>query len=370
MRLQNCLIRFLEMVLASERLNYWLVVIASWGKKYWGDLIAGVIAFLIPFLITWALKGVGDIVAITSFFGLIVLLFILLLSYDPVFLWLVKLWRKTKFSSPIKIGILDGYLDTLKTGKTPTQPFTQYSPQDWFNELSSIEGFDVNWIVATEISDQFDIILNPFGEVYPEIDKPNLSTLHQIRKFVEDGGIFVNVAGLAFYYAWDGQKEDLSGPLYQTYKVTRLPGILSRVVLPKASHLRDCSLYKFFGIRTTFFDATILSVTEITDNFFEGLANIGGFDKVKEFRSTYRSDKKESILIPILKASHKITVSVEKLKTKYIDFDCYPISAVNYGKGYLLLNGMALEKSRPQDFKKAIESIKSIAHKLNFKGFL
>ena len=77
MRLQNCLIRFLEMVLASERLNYWLVVIASWGKKYRGDLIAGVIAFLIPFLITWALKGVGDIVAITSFFGLIVLLFIL-----------------------------------------------------------------------------------------------------------------------------------------------------------------------------------------------------------------------------------------------------------------------------------------------------
>ena len=63
-------------------------------------------------------------------------------------------------------------------------------------------------------------------------------------------------------------------------------------------------------------------------------------------------------------------VSVEKSQKKYIDFDCYPISAVNYGKGYLLLNGMALEKSRPQDFKKVIESIKCIVYKLNFKGFL
>lgn len=351
-------------------LKYWLVVIAGWGKKYRGDFIAGAIAFLVPFLITWAVKGPGDIVAITSLFGLAVLFFILFLGCDRVSSWLIKRWRKTKFASPIKIGILNGYLDESKTGKTPTQPYTQYSPQVWFDELSSVESFDVDWVVATEISDSFDIILNPFGEVYPEIDKPNLATLRLIRKFVKNGGIFVNVAGLAFYYVWDGQKEDLSGPLYETYQVTRLPGILSRVVLPRASHLRDCSLYRFFGIRTTFFNATILPVTAIPDKFFKGLANIGGVNEVKEFRSAYRSVTRESTLLPILKASHKITVIVEESKKKQIDFDCYPISAVEYGMGYLLLNGMSLEKSRPQDFQKALESTKSVAKKLNSEGLL
>jgi len=351
-------------------LRYWLVVVASWGKKYRGDFIAGAIAFLVPFLITWAMKGLGDIVAITSLIGLLVVISILFLGFESVFFWLIKWWRRTKFAFPIKIGVLNGYLDENKTGKIPNQPYTQYSPQIWYDELSSVEGFDVDWAVATEISDKFDIIVNPFGEIYPEIDKPNLTTLRQIRKFVKNGGVFVNVAGLAFYYVWDSQKDDLSGPLYETYQVTRLPGILLRVVLPKASHLRDCSLYKFFGIRTTFFDPTVLSVTSIPDKYFEALANIGGLNDVKEFRSTYRSVTQESTLIPLIKASHKITVIVEESKKKQIDFDCYPISAVMCGKGYLLLNGMALETSRPEDFQKALESIKCVVKKLSSEGFL
>lgn len=351
-------------------MRYWFVVVASWGKEYRGDFIAGAIAFLVPLLITSSINGLQDIVAITSLVGLLSVSTILILGFESVFSWLVKWWRKSKFDSLIKIGVLNGYLDEHKTGKLPSNYYTKYNPRDWYDELSSIKGFDVDWAVATEISDNFDIIINPFGETYPEIDKPNLSTLRNIRTFVKNGGIFVNVAGLAFYYVWDGQKEDLSGPLYETYQVTRLPGVLWRIVLPRASHLRDCSLYGFFGVRTTFSSSAILSVTPVSDRFFKGLSSVGGVKDVNEFRSAYRSDKEEATLIPLLKSSQKITVIVEGGKKKQMDFDCYPIAAVKYGKGYLLLNGMALEKSRPEDFQKVLEAIKCVAKKLNSVGFL
>ena len=77
--------------------------------------------------------------------------------------------------------------------------------------------------------------------------------------------------------------------------------------------------------------------------------------KVKEFRSAYRSKSEEFMLIPLLKTAHKIPTRKE-FKKKTLDFDCYPIAAVKYGYGYLLLNGFKLEKSRPEDFQKIVES--------------
>jgi len=356
-------------------LQYLLVVIAGWGKKYRGDFIAGWIAFLVPFLITLAIKGLLDPVAVSSLTGLIFISVILILSNENIFFWLVKWWRRAKFNSPITIGILDGDLHSTQSGKLPPSPFTDYQPKEWFDELSSIEGFDVYWASVTEISDKFDVIVNPFGELYPEVDKANLITLRQIAEFVKKGGVFMNVAGLAFYYVWDGKKQDLSGPLFETYKIDPKTLVLHRIVSTKSVHLRDCSLFQYFGIRTTMFGPTILSVEPVSDDFFNHLDGVGGKKQVKEFRSAYRSENAAATLIPLLKASHNLVSIVQDEKgktvsTKQVDFDCYPIAAVNYGKGYLLLNGMALEKSRPVDFQKALEAIKCVAKKLNSEGFL
>ena len=116
--------------------------VAAWGKKYRGDFIAGWIAFLVPFLITLAINGPNDLVAKTSLCGLIFVTIILILSYDSIFSLLVRWWRKSKFDSPIKIGVLNGYLNANKIGKPPSRPFTDYDPTDWFNSLSSIKGFN------------------------------------------------------------------------------------------------------------------------------------------------------------------------------------------------------------------------------------
>lgn len=343
-----------------------LLKLASWGRRYKGDFIAGAIAFLIPFLIGWTIKGIEDIVTLTSLFGFIIVLLPLMLSNEMCFNFLSKHFMIAKFQYPIKIGVLNGYLGKGRTGKLPGRPYTDYEPLAWYDAFLSQSKVKVEWIFADQISNKYDIVINPFGEMYPEINKPNLLTLRKIVHYVQNGGVFVNVAGLAFYYLWDGYKQDLTGPLYETYRIKNIPGLLERIILLKTSHLLDSWLYKQFGIRTTFFNHSIVDVRPILDEYFKDLHAVGNETKVKEFRSAFRSEKDESILTPLLKAEYRIKVQEEK----EISFECYPIAAVKYGEGYLVLNGMKLEKTRPQDFQKAVEAIRCIFRKLNSKGTL
>jgi hypothetical protein len=341
-----------------------LVELASWGRKYRGDFIAGFIAFLVPFLITLALKGFYDVVTLTSLVGLLSLLLLLMLGYNKVFHLILKSWTKDKFCFPIKVGILNGCVFNEKETKLPNSPFTDYTPQDWYEAISLDKNFTINWILAKQICDKFDIIINPFGEEYPETDKPNHGTLRQIVKFVKNGGVFVNVAGLAFYYSWDGENEDITGPLYETYELDSVPGLLQQKVLLKTSTLMDSSLYRYFGVKTTFFQESVIAVRSVTDEFFSHLASVGGDSTVKEFRSAYRSEKEDAYLKPLLKADYPIQTPQPS------KFGCYPISALKFGKGHLLLCGLKLEKARGHDFEKEVEAICAVARKLSSKGEL
>lgn len=50
---------------------------------------------------------------------------------------------------------------------------------------------------------KFPIIINPYGGVYPEENISSLKSLDEIFYYVRDGGIFVNVADIPFYYAYE-----------------------------------------------------------------------------------------------------------------------------------------------------------------------
>lgn len=351
------------------------MLIVGCGKRYRGDFIAGWIASFIPFVITSTLISLTDVVAISGLIGVILISVILIFSTDPLFFRIVNWWRKSKFKPPVTIGILNGKLFKLQKEieKIP-HPYTDYNSKEWFEALSSDENFNAEYISAKEISSKFDMILNPFGELYPEVDKSNLTTLHSIVEYIRKGGVFINVAGLPFFYVWDGEKESLSGPLLQTYKLDKSM-FLHKVVFPNAVHLTDCSLYQYFGIRTTMFGSSLLDVKPVSDSFFKHLYKSGNQTKMNEFRSAYRSESPNSVIKPFLKASHKIDIyDKDKKGNLYIkeklDFDCYPISAVSFGKGFLLINGINLKKSWSSDFQKILESIKCVRKKLNFEGCL
>lgn len=354
--------------LKQIRVGMWELLLepAGWGRRYRGDFIAGAIAFLIPFLTGLIIQGLTNVITFLSLFGLIIVLLPIIFSNENCYHLLLQRFIIAKFQHPIKIGVLDGYLRKERRGNLPGHPYTEYETQDWYGAFSSETEFKVDWISAAEISNKYEIIINPFGEMYPEIDKPNLLTLRKIVNYVRNGGVFINVAGLAFYYLWDGEKQDLTGPLYETYQINQIPGVLQRITLLRVSYLLDSWLYRQFGIRTTFFTEKIIPVHPISDEYFKDLDKVGNQPQVLEFRSAFRSEKDRAKLIPLLKGEYNIPVSDKE----ELSFECYPIAAVGYGKGYLILNGMKLEKARSQDFEKVVEAIRRIAKKLHSKGIL
>lgn len=50
---------------------------------------------------------------------------------------------------------------------------------------------------------RFPLVINPYGGVYPEKDLSTLASLDFIFKYVREGGVYVNIADIPFYYAFD-----------------------------------------------------------------------------------------------------------------------------------------------------------------------
>jgi hypothetical protein len=50
---------------------------------------------------------------------------------------------------------------------------------------------------------QYPVVINPYGGVYPERDLSALKSLDDIFSYVKSGGVYINIADIPFYYAYD-----------------------------------------------------------------------------------------------------------------------------------------------------------------------
>lgn len=66
--------------------------------------------------------------------------------------------------------------------------------------------------------DRYNVILNPYGSAYPEINIKGIPALNTILDYVLNGGLFVNVADIPFYWAYDPQREILYDLMKHTYQ--------------------------------------------------------------------------------------------------------------------------------------------------------
>ncbi len=117
---------------------------------------------------------------------------------------LLTLPRKNK----LRIGVLSGAL--VKQGRSIIQqdpPASRFSALEWIDELQRIDellGNDVleaSLISVSEIDEQYDVVVNPFGETYPEEDILEETTFRKLRRFVLGGGVLVCAGGIPFWYA-------------------------------------------------------------------------------------------------------------------------------------------------------------------------
>lgn len=247
------------------------------------------------------------------------------------------------FEPPIKIGILSGYISARNEKPCSYYPHSGYKKAvQWMLDLKNIKYGDnrLNLFNAslTPISsiNAFSVIINPFGEAYPESGNAEGVGFKTIASYIRDGGIFVNSGGQPFVYSWDvntGNSQLLVSFIpsisdVQTSYVDGIPvlQIKESLKVPSESLL----LKRHFGLDTEWDNPTnnIVGPKETEVEF----DNILGQDKPRSKAKVYRpAIKLSQDVIPLAHSSNS---------------NIYPVVAIKFGRGFLIHTGMSIDEER------------------------
>lgn len=378
--------------IAIGNVKFWslLVTWGELGKKHSGEFIGAMIVGFFTFLaffianfsmVTFEYTGENPLDALLPLIITTICFITLSLGQTRIHEKLVKKFLKTKFEQPVTVRILSGVINSKNSEQSLSPHFSEWTIQDWETKIKT-EKIEVKEINANELkpalSKNYPLVINPFGEIYPEEDVANLRTLKNIKKYVDAGGVFVNVAGFPFFYMRDTREKPrtsgLTGQLAEMYKMTNMNNeeIAIPTIDPRFASLIDTWIYQNFGLRVNVIvrseEDALIETYPVEDEYFREIANMGGTNKVFEFRSIIRCEDEEIMIIPILKAHVDLPLRHNETETK--QSLCYPIAAVKYGKGYFIFIGLQLKKNRQSDFEKAIETIHKTCEKLADVGSL
>jgi hypothetical protein len=277
---------------------------------------------------------------------------------------LIRIQRILLHYREMKIGILDGY---FSLDKSHEHICTEYPWADaqaagisgWKNHIS----FPINEIPISGLSPTYSVVINPFGEAYPEISSNPLTlpAFTKICDYIFSGGIFVTAGGQPFYYYFDV----ISGEKYETIK--SIPNVpysfhlfpendITKLGITTVSLIPDTLAKRAFDINTTMglndeqktpFE-TVLFQEPIDKEKYTLLQTV---EKYKVFRALLPKEKLD--VIPICRAN---------LGTEL----CYPVALIKYGQGYLLHFGFSLKEPAEKEFSVITE----IVEKMVIKDFL
>ena len=264
------------------------------------------------------------------------------------FVWIIDLLKITVLPRWVdlirrrfaRVAILDGSI----SGRLKEYPcqllWTGISPIAWERALRPL----LNWwhgqliepISVQAIDRKYSIIINPFGDNYPEEDLKTKKTFFELCKYVADGGIIL-VTGGAFYWQ---QNTRTSGEKQQSIMRMHIQDGVG------VQSLKDTLLFQEFGILTIGGQEPV--EREVQDVLFDVLSEQS---KLKLFRSANVSEGTMDY-IPILKQKG--------------DGNVIPVVAVRYGKGFLLHIGLYLESTESIEFKTVVKIITALI-KRHFK---
>lgn len=167
---------------------------------------AGSVAGIFPLIWELARDQISPIIIGTIGVGIIFSVFILLWygsgSYSQ---WKHDRTIRMRRRKSVRIGIFN---DISKIRHPEHYVHTNISYSEWEQKLQNLArplGLRINieYVSCKSQLDPFIAIINPFGGLYPEEDLKTYSTLIRIINFVKEGGLFINVADIPFYFAYD-----------------------------------------------------------------------------------------------------------------------------------------------------------------------
>jgi hypothetical protein len=263
------------------------------------------------------------------------------------------------FEPPIRIGVLSGYILTRKEKPCSYYPHSKYrNAVQWMLDLNNTRQGESNLFQASltpisNLSDgTFSVVINPFGEAYPELGNAEGTGFRTIMSYIQDGGIFINSGGQPFVYSWDvntGNHKLLVNfiPAVGNIESNYVEGrprlfIAENLVIPYEALL----LKRYFDVETEWDnpETGMVGPTEMDIEFDELL----GHNKQKTRAKVYR---------PVKVVSHNI----QPIVYTYSDTlgSVYPVVAVKFGRGFLVHTGMNLDEER--EYKILLDIIRRLS---------
>lgn len=114
-------------------------------------------------------------------------------------------FRNSCFICP-KVAILKGVSQSFKS-EIPLV-WSDISPDEWKDEIEKIarelgKNIKVKLIFSVGSFDSYNAILNPYGGNYPESSFDNFPVYNKTLNYIRTGGLFVNVADIPTYWAYN-----------------------------------------------------------------------------------------------------------------------------------------------------------------------
>lgn len=223
-----------------------------------------------------------------------------------------------------KVGILSDMQWDLENKEISS--WTDVSPKEWKREIERQANenkvkIKVKLINVKKNFDSYIAILNPYGGVYPECDFEKFRTLNKIFNYVNEKGIFVNVADIPGYWAYNQllkRRLDTTPPIYD---IDRTPD--GKVFI---NPMRPFQLTPFMGK----LGLQVLNIKNSElfrwDMEFDDKVNrtLKEMDEIK----VHRVAIVERNIDPVMKPK----------KLKQIDANVTPLFFVNYGEGKFLIS--------------------------------
>ncbi len=259
-------------------------------------------------------------------------------SVDRIF-WRLK--GRRRFRNP-RVGVL------LEQGCNPT--LSKFGPQDWLVSLSKRWG-QVCYVAPEGIVTKYAIIVNPYGETYPEEYVLRTRTLNRIERFVLDGGVFLSAGGFPFFYAFDrknGTQVPLASELallqgrLDASAISMIPGTTLGIVTGTRAILEPAfapGLYDLVSgtILLTRLHLRVALGSEEIVSLYQNPSDVSlvgdliaatGLNSMIQFRAVRQPIPN---CYPLVRAKSKAYGEI------------YPLVAVPYGKGFFLFADVMLE---------------------------
>lgn len=240
--------------------------------------------------------------------------------------------RARKFGNP-RVLVLDGTLNGDKEEKPASPTQSNKAPLEWRSALKEFGwNVEIGPIQHMWRGSAPDMIVNPFGERYPEANFQSLPIASKIREYVWEGGVYVNVAGIPFWYCYDPK--------------TGVADVAGRMEKASDGNPKWKSLFHdlFPDLQTSGGDPQQIECrqAEIDAQRFGDIANAGNDQSVVKFRAYPGSSGQ---MIPMLRESNQ---------------EFYIMGVILFGQGCFLFAGVKIDDSSTT-FAKVVAAIKGWA---------